>query len=320
MTKLLIITRKDDSHAAAVKNALEAQHHQVDLWHTADFPSKHTYSSTITNQQISSLIRDQNWQAAQDYDVIWNRRPAKPVLPDYLHPDDIDNATKENAAFMHNIWQTIYPSARWINPVNAASQANSKLLQLKLANDAGITIPDTLISNDPSLIRNWVKNRNVVYKTLHPMTWIKQDEIRLMYTRKVSLTDLPHDQLLQCVPGIYQSLVEKEHELRITYFGERYIAVKINSQQIDSAKMDWRAAPTKQLTLEQVELPEAIDDACRTIMQKLGIVFGCFDFIVTPDNDYYFLEVNEQGQFLWIEEVNPSIKLLQPFCEFITNP
>ena len=107
--------------------------------------------------------------------------------------------------------------------------------------------------------------------------------------------------------------------IHITYFGDKYIAVKIDSQQLESAKMDWRAAPTKKLLLEQVMLPDMIDCACKTIMKNLGIVFGCFDFIVTPDGEYYFLEVNEQGQFLWIEEVNPDIKMLQPFCEFITS-
>ncbi len=54
-------------------------------------------------------------------------------------------------------------------------------------------------------------------------------------------------------------------------------------------------------------------------MKKLGLVFGCFDFIVTPDNEYYFLEINEQGQFLWIEEVNPDIKMLDAFVNFLIN-
>jgi glutathione synthase/RimK-type ligase-like ATP-grasp enzyme len=29
--------------------------------------------------------------------------------------------------------------------------------------------------------------------------------------------------------------------------------------------------------------------------------FGCFDFIVTSNNDYIFLECNPNGQWLWIE-------------------
>ena len=86
--------------------------------------------------------------------------------------------------------------------------------------------------------------------------------------------------------------------------------MKIDSQKHEMAKADWRYAPTKQLILEQVALPDEIDQKCRALMKQLGIVFGCFDFIVTPVDEYYFLEVNEQGQFLWIEDVNPDIKML----------
>ena len=52
-------------------------------------------------------------------------------------------------------------------------------------------------------------------------------------------------------------------------------------------------------------------------MNHFGIVFGCFDFIVTPDGEYFFLEINEQGQFLWVEDANPSIKMLDTFTEFL---
>ena len=33
----------------------------------------------------------------------------------------------------------------------------------------------------------------------------------------------------------------------------------------------------------------------------MGLNFGAFDFIVTPDNKYIFLECNPNGQWLWIE-------------------
>jgi hypothetical protein len=32
-------------------------------------------------------------------------------------------------------------------------------------------------------------------------------------------------------------------------------------------------------------------------------VYGAYDFIVTPDNRYVFVEVNPSGQWLWIEDL-----------------
>jgi hypothetical protein len=52
-------------------------------------------------------------------------------------------------------------------------------------------------------------------------------------------------------------------------------------------------------------------------MSELGLVFGCFDLIVTPKGEYVFLEVNEMGAFLWIEERLPELELLDAFCEFL---
>ncbi len=36
-------------------------------------------------------------------------------------------------------------------------------------------------------------------------------------------------------------------------------------------------------------------------MKIFGLVYGAFDFIVTPDGRYVFLEVNPSGQYMWIE-------------------
>lgn len=52
-------------------------------------------------------------------------------------------------------------------------------------------------------------------------------------------------------------------------------------------------------------------------MKDLGLVFGCFDFIVTPEGEYIFLEVNEMGAFLWIEQQLPEMGMLDAFCEFL---
>lgn len=52
-------------------------------------------------------------------------------------------------------------------------------------------------------------------------------------------------------------------------------------------------------------------------MANLGLVFGCIDIIVTLNGEYCFLEVNEMGQFLWIERANPEIRILDAFCDFL---
>lgn len=54
-------------------------------------------------------------------------------------------------------------------------------------------------------------------------------------------------------------------------------------------------------------------------MHKMGLVFGTLDFIVNENDEYIFLEVNEQGQFLWIEDLNPDLKMLDVFIHFLVD-
>src|SRR3546814_19765329 len=46
-------------------------------------------------------------------------------------------------------------------------------------------------------------------------------------------------------------------------------------------------------------------------MRELGIVFGCFDLAIDGKGEAHFLEVNQAGQFLFVEEMAPQLPLLQ---------
>lgn len=53
------------------------------------------------------------------------------------------------------------------------------------------------------------------------------------------------------------------------------------------------------------------------MMSKLGIKIACFDFVVDEDGIYNFLELNQQGQFLWVEELLPGTRMLELFVDFL---
>ncbi len=38
------------------------------------------------------------------------------------------------------------------------------------------------------------------------------------------------------------------------------------------------------------------------------------------DGAWWFLEINEQGQFLWLDQFNPEVRMQEKFCAFITAP
>jgi glutathione synthase/RimK-type ligase-like ATP-grasp enzyme len=188
----------------------------------------------------------------------------------------------------------------------------------------GLCCSKTLVSNEPERIRQFIRanaNEGTIFKTFGAPFWaLSNGGSAANYVVKITEEEaLPSDAMLRTVPGIYQALVRKAHELRVNYFGGHMVAAKINSQDLEAASLDWRTVDSHALKIELCTLPSQVQDKCRHIMQRLGLVFGCFDLIVTPQGDYVFLEVNEMGQFLWIEEVNPEIALLDTFVDFLVQ-
>ena len=53
---------------------------------------------------------------------------------------------------------------------------------------------------------------------------------------------------------------------------------------------------------EIIDTPQELASFCKKYLRNLNLNFGCFDFIVTPEDKYIFLECNPNGQWGWIED------------------
>lgn len=322
--KFLIPTEPDDIHAIVVKLALESLGHKAVLIFTADQPTRQKNSVFIdvglykwqSTDEFNSIIND-------DYEVVWWRRARRPFIPKSIaHPDDYEFICKENHLFYESFTSNIAPNAWWINSKESARRANFKLIQLKIASECGMLIPTTLCSNNPEEIHNFITSNDetgVIYKPLCSNFWFETNQVKVSYTNRIKTKHLHNFNALQYTPGIFQKEIKKKYELRVTCFGDYIVAAKINSQDHHDGIIDWRAIRNKPMSIEAYKLPTKIEFKIRAFMRELGIVFGSFDFIVNLNDEYVFLEVNEQGQFLWIEELNPNFKMLDIFINFMLN-
>ncbi|WP_019217959.1 hypothetical protein [Legionella tunisiensis] len=87
----------------------------------------------------------------------------------------------------------------------------------------------------------------MIYKSFLPNYWKNENGIRAVYTARVNESQLPEDELLQLVPGIFQVEIKKKFELRVTCFGEKTVAVKIDSQKHEKGNIDWRRIANQEL-------------------------------------------------------------------------
>lgn len=49
-------------------------------------------------------------------------------------------------------------------------------------------------------------------------------------------------------------------------------------------------------------LSEEMKSKCRAMLDMLGLLYGAFDFVRTPEGDLVFLEVNPTGEWAWLED------------------
>ena len=123
---------------------------------------------------------------------------------------------------------------------------------------------------------------------------------KVVFTGKLTEKELSKLEAIRLSPGIFQAHVAKAYEVRTTVVGSRIFSAKINSQSEARTSTDWRRAPFD-VSYDVIDLPSDIEETIHAFMTSFRIVYGAFDFIVTPEGRYVFLEVNPAGQYMWIE-------------------
>jgi hypothetical protein len=144
--------------------------------------------------------------------------------------------------------QLIAPDAFWVNDIAAREVMLLKMPQLIAAAQCGFAIPETLYRNNPDEIRRfWGEHRKagIILKLDLQTHWHAQSsgERHALFTTELRQENLQDDAPLAGCPAIYQRMVEKACELRVTCMDERCVAIRLDSQSRDSMigdRMWWR--------------------------------------------------------------------------------
>ncbi|HEV7506775.1 MAG TPA: hypothetical protein VGS07_17920 [Thermoanaerobaculia bacterium] len=315
--RILIITDADDLHSIAVSEALSIRGFDATLWLTSDFPTRSEETLYFNQTQRSLVVQGSDFSLKDDeFDVVWRRRPSYVLDTSLLHPSDRAFADAECGIFRRSLMSLLAPRAFWVNPPHGAARASSKMIQHQAATAVELRMPDTIYTNSPSEVRSFIKAKGgkVVYKPFLPTAWSDGTHSFTPYTALLS-DESVIDESLRLTPGIFQELVPKLYEVRLTMMGRRGFAAKVHSQETLTGRLDWRQAP-EELRFEAFKIPLHLEEKCAALLKELDLVFGCFDFVVTPEGEFVFLEVNEMGQFLFVERYC-GLPLLDAFSSFL---
>jgi len=196
-----------------------------------------------------------------------------------------------------------------------------KALQLAEASKAGLATPATLISNDPERATAFVEALGDTECAVKPLIATRVDAeegARLPLT-----TVLPRGHALGSValsPNVFQPYIEKAYELRCVVMGDQIFTAKLDSQAHESTRKDWRAGAVEgeDVEYELYELPERVQARLHRLMRSFEINFASIDLIVTPEGDFVFLDLNPNGQWLWLEE-ELGLPLVAAMADLLTS-
>ena len=294
---ILLVAERRDLAADLVVAELAKKGAAFLRWNCEDFPLSSTIIWEPTDRNTRLRLGSQRFSLEQ-FKSAWYRRTPAPILDGTAQVGAPGFVEREISTFLAGVWAN--SRMLWINGPASVLRAENKLIQLALAQELGFSTPRTIVTNDPSAARSFVAAvPRAVVKSITGGTFEHSDEWWVLLTHAVSAGHLESDAAIQVAPCIFQERIEKGADIRVTLVGADIFAAHIVTTVGD--EVDWRALDRHNLSYRPHALPDELGSRCLEMLRRLGLTYGCFDFVLTPARDYFFLEVNPSGQWGWVE-------------------
>jgi glutathione synthase/RimK-type ligase-like ATP-grasp enzyme len=274
---------------------------------TEDLPFENRLSYVLDNESIGPRIFSHTSAAGTtavgDSHSIWYRRMRAPAVPEGMDPGVYDFCIRESRSSL--IGSVLSRSGRVMSSPEAIWKAEFKPFQLTVAKASGFLLPKTLVSNDPDTIRRFYSSvaTGLIIKPVRTGYVEYQGQPRSIYTNRFLDEHIERIEEARIAPSIYQEFINKTADIRVTYVGGRIFCAAIHSQTDECAQVDWRRTSDPNLPHTVHQLPPDLTGVIHSFMNVLNLEFGALDFALSAEGQYYFLEVNPNGQWMWLDRI-----------------
>lgn len=297
---VLVLTSWFDVTADHVVQVLNGRSVPVFRCDMADFPARLTVRAALGGGQWAGQLRLGKCRIVDLSEItgIWWRRPGACLFPEAMHPRVRDWAMTEARIGLGGL---LAAQRAWLNHPHASAAAEYKPLQLAVAAECGLSVPRTLITNGPEDAAAFCREvGDVVYKPFGPNAVTATGDPALIYTSPVTAAEAS-DLSVAATACMFQERIDVDHAVRAVVIDGRVLAGAIYASS-PAARMDWRA-DYDALTYRPIELPAKAAAQICELVRRLGLRFGALDLLAGRDGTLWFLEINPNGQWAWIDHL-----------------
>ena len=299
---ILIVSSKEDLHIPHVTEHLQ---HGFKLLDVGDILNKSglTYFCSGEGQDVSIKYAG---SILSGITGIWLRRPRSfdegltvPVKVGYQ--DYCRSALRQHLNELYAVLQ----DALWVSDRFAIERAEHKMYQLQVAKRVGLNVPATTITSSPEDARSFIQEQGGgIVKKLSGRLAADERGPLILYAQRVTADDPAQYEGLHLAPSIFQQTINPGFDIRVTVVGNMVFAAKVLLEGVSESNIrDWHIGHQEgSIRLEEYKLPKDVAQRCVQLVKDMGLQFGALDFVQDQEGKIWFIEINPNGQWAFVEE------------------
>lgn len=306
---ILILTVTDDLHAIVVQRHVRAAGHPECHIVECDRIAQRDFLSYGVNYPLGDRVLTSEGCriSISDATLGWLRRARSTQVIDRVVDDEANVVINNDCRGGLSGLLAAHFRGKWISTPEATYLAGDKIGQLEVARACGFRVPRTLVSQSRSDVREFFDacDGEIIVKTVVGAPGPFLQAVR------ISDPDSMDAESYAAAPAIFQECIPGEDHLRLNCFGSRSYAALIRSDELD-----WRASLGK--SISSYDVSPSLHRKVRSVLDALGLEMGVVDLKLTPDDEPVWLEVNPQGQFLFLDAYT-DLRLGERFAEYLVE-
>lgn len=287
---------------------------------TADYLCQRLDEASIAFIRLdtdTSLLNVEITYTTDSFSLLWRGQEIFPDLVDFIvfrrpRPVDVgDDADQDFRSHSNHEWAESLegflahiPKEKWINHPANNFNASHKLEQLSRAKSFGLHIPASLATTRFSQAQAFISEHDeVIVKPLASGFIDRGSELPLIiYTNKFDPNKHQLFDKENRLPVLFQELIKKLIDVRIVVLDGSIVAVGLIRKDTSGRQiLDVRRDNMVGVEYSSVRPPSDVEDSICQLVQSYQLRFAAIDFCVAEDGNWYFLEINPNGQWAWLD-------------------